>query len=135
MTRLQYESKFDGFLVDLFVGTSEELNREMFGGEEVVRYACGATISSGLMPAETCGCLVWLDRFDGSPDCVSTLFHELVHASVLRLSKNGTLNRRPKAKDLRKGRLVSLDELMAHSVKELGEYFLAELNKAAEGLD
>lgn len=123
MKRLQYESKFDGFLVDFAIGPTEEVNREMFGGEEFIRFAKGATIA-----AENCGCLVWLEKFDGSPECITSLFHELMHASAIRLSKNGVLNRRPKAKDLCKG-LVSLDELIAHSITELSEYFLAEMCK------
>ena len=36
MIELQYESKFDGFLVDLRIGPAEELNQAMFGGEPVL---------------------------------------------------------------------------------------------------
>ena len=44
MIELQYESKFDGFLVDFRVGPAEELNQAMFGGEPVFTYKRGATI-------------------------------------------------------------------------------------------
>ena len=130
MIEVQYESKFDGFLVDLRVGPAEELNEAMFGGEPVFTYKRGTTISSNLLPAETFGCLVWIERFDGSPESTATLFHELVHASTLRFEKSGVLRRTPKPKDVRKG-LVSFDELMANSVGELGEAFLGALSQGA----
>ena len=98
----------------------------MFGGEHVFTDKLGATVSSNLLPAETFGCLVWIDRFDGSPESIATLFHELVHASTLRFEKGGVLRRKPKPKDVRGG-LVSFDELVANSVSELGSAFLAEL--------
>ena len=88
MIELQYESKFDGFLVDLRIGPAEELNNTMFGGEEVFTYKRGATVSSNLLPAETFGCLVWIERLDGSPESIATFFHELVHASTLRFEKS-----------------------------------------------
>ena len=132
MIELQYESKFDGFLVDLRVGPAEELNETMFGGEPVFTYKRGATISSNVMSAETFGCLVSIERFDGSPESVATLFHELVHASTLRFEKSGVLRRAPRPKDVRRG-LVSFDELMANSVNELGAAFLSAL--ASEGGD
>ena len=128
MIELQYESRFDGFLVDLRVGPAAELNEAMFGGETVFIYKQGATVSSSLLPAETFGCLVWIERFDGSPESIATLFHELVHASTLRFEKSGVLKRKPKPKDVRRG-LLSFDELMANSVGELGSAFLAELQK------
>ena len=131
MIELQYESKFDGFLVDLRVGPAEELNETMFGGEPVFTYKRGATISSNVMSAETFGCLVWIERFDGSPESVATLFHELVHASTLRFEKSCVLRRAPRPKNVRRG-LVSFDELMANSVNELGAAFLAALT-AEEG--
>lgn len=126
MIEMQYESKFDGFLVDLRVGPAEELNETMFGGDPVFTYKRGATISSNVMEAETFGCLVWIERFDGSPESIATLFHELVHASALRFGKSGVLRRAPKPKDVQRG-LVSFDELMADSVGELGEAFLGAL--------
>ena len=126
MIELQYESKFDGFLVDLRVGPAEELNQAMFGGEPVFTYKRGATVSADTLSAETFGCLVWIERFDGSPESVATLFHELVHASTLRFEKGGVLRRAPKPKDVRRG-LVSFDELVANSVGELGEAFLGGL--------
>ena len=49
MLEIQYESKFDGFLVDLRVGPAEELNRVMFGGEPVFTYKRGATVSADTM--------------------------------------------------------------------------------------
>ena len=132
MIGLQYESKFDGFLVDLRVGPAEELNNAMFGGEEVFTYKRGTTVSSNLLPAETFGCLVWVERFDGSPESIATLFHELVHASTLRFEKSGVLRRAPEPKDVRRG-LVSFDEVMANSVGELGEAFLGALLSQSEG--
>ena len=126
MIEMQYESKFDGFLVDLRIGPAEELNNAMFGGEEVFTYKRGATVSSSLLPAETFGCLVWVERFDGSPESIATLFHELVHASTVRFEKSGVLRRTPKRKDVRSG-LVSFDELVANSVSELGTAFLGAL--------
>ena len=96
MIELQYESKFDGFLVDLRVGPAEELNQAMFGGEPVFTYKRGATISADTMPAETFGCLVWVERLDGSPESIATLFHELVHASALRFAKSGGRLVRPR---------------------------------------
>ncbi len=126
MIELQYESKFDGFLVDLRVGPADELNQTMFGGESVFTYKRGATISADTMPAETFGCLVWVERLDGSPESIATLFHELVHASTLRFEKSGVLRRAPKPKDVRGG-LVSFDELIANSVSELGTAFLDAL--------
>ena len=128
MIEVQYESKFDGFLVDLRVGPAEELNETMFGGEQVFTYKRGATISSNLMPAETFGCLVWIERFDGSPESVATLFHELVHASTLRFERSGVLRREPKPKNVGRG-LVSYDELVANSVSELGTAFLGALSE------
>ena len=128
MIELQYESKFDGFLVDLRVGSAEELNNAMFGGEPVFTYKRGATISSNVMAAETFGCLVWIERFDGSLESVATLFHELVHASTLRFEKSGVLRREPKPKNVGIG-LVSYDELVANSVSELGTAFLGALSE------
>ncbi len=127
MIELQYESKFDGFLVDLRIGPAEELNNAMFGGDEVFTYKRGATVSSNLLPAATFGCLVWIERFDGSPESIATLFHELVHASTLRFERSGVLTRAPKPKDVRRG-LVSFDELVANSVSELGTAFLDALS-------
>ena len=126
MIELQYESKFDGFLVDLRVGPAEELNQTMFGGEPVFTYKRGATISADTMPAETFGCLVWVERLDGSPESIATLFHELVHASALRYAKSGVFRRKPRPKDVSSG-LASFDELMANSVSELGTAFLDAL--------
>ena len=134
MIELQYESKFDGFLVDLRIGPAEELNNAMFGGEEVFTYKRGAMVSSNLLPAETFGCLVWIERFDGSPESIATLFHELVHASTVRFEKSGVLRRAPKRKDVRSG-LVSFDELVANSVSELGTAFLGALAAAPDGND
>ena len=128
MIELQYESKFDGFLVDLRIGPAEELNNAMFAGEQVFTYKRGATVSSKLLSAETFGCLVWLERFDGSPESIATLFHELVHASNLRFEKTGVLRRAPKPKDVQRG-LVSFDELLANSVSELGAAFLGALSE------
>ena len=129
MIEMQYESKFDGFLVDLRIGPAEELNNAMFGGEQVFTYKRGATVSSSLLPAETFGCLVWIERFDGSPESIATLFHELVRASTVRFEKSGVLRRAPKRKDVRSG-LVSFDELVANSVSELGTAFLGALAAA-----
>ena len=128
MIELQYESKFDGFLVDLRIGPAEELNNTMFGGEEVFTYKRGATVSSNLLPAETFGCLVWVERLDGSPESIATLFHELVHASALRFAKSGVFRRKPRPKDVSSG-LASFDELMANSVSELGTAFLGMLSE------
>ena len=127
MIELQYESKFDGFLVDLRIGPAEELNNTMFGGEEVFTYKRGATVSSNLLPAETFGCLVWIERLDGSPESIATFFHELVHASTLRFEKSGVFRHAPEPKDVRSG-LVSFDELVANSVSEFGTAFLAALS-------
>ena len=131
MIKLQYESKFDGFLVDLRVGPAEELNEAMFGGEQVFMYKRGATVSSNMLPAETFGCLVWIERFDGSPESIATLFHELVHASALRFEKGGVFRRTPQPKDVRRGS-ISFDELMANSVGELGEAFLGALSTPSD---
>ncbi len=134
MIEMRYESRFDGFLVDLRIGPAEELNNAMFGGEEVFTYKRGATISSNLLPAETFGCLVWTERFDGSPESIATLFHELVHASTLRFEKSGAFRRAPEQKDVRSG-LVSFDELVANSVSEFGTAFLAALSVVPSGND
>ena len=123
MIELQYESKFDGFLVDLRIGPAEELNQVMFGGEPVFTYKHGATL-----PAETFGCLVWVEKLDGSPESVATLFHELVHASTLRFEKSGVFKRKLRPKDVSSG-LVSFDELVANSVSELGTAFLGMLSE------
>ena len=128
MIELQYESKFDGFLVDLRIGPAEELNQVMFGGEPVFTYKRGATVSADTLPAETFGCLVWVEKLDGSPESVATLFHELVHASALRFEKSGVFRRRPRPRDVSSG-LVSFDELMANSVGELGSAFLGMLSE------
>ena len=128
MIEMQYESKFDGFLVDLRVGPAEELNEAMFGGGPVFTYKQGATVSADTMAAETFGCLVWIERFDGSPESFATLFLELVHASTLRFEKGGVLRRAPRPKDVGKG-LVSFDELVANSVSELGTAFLGMLSE------
>lgn len=128
MIELQYESKFDGFLVDLRIGPAEELNQVMFGGEPVFTYKRGATVSADTLPAETFGCLVWVEKLDGSPESVATLFHELVHASALRFEKSGVFKRKPRPKDVRNG-LVSFDELVANSVSELGTAFLGMLSE------
>ena len=131
MIELQYESKFDGFLVDLRIGPAEELNQAMFGGEPVFTYKRGATVSADTLPAETFGCLVWVEKLDGSPESVATLFHELVHASALRFEKSGVFKRKPRPKDVSSG-LASFDELMANSVSELGTAFLeAIVNQGA----
>jgi len=126
MIELQYESKFDGFLVDLRIGPAEELNQAMFGGEPVFTYKRGATVSADTMPTETFGCLVWVDRLDGSPESISTFFHELVHVSALRFARSGVFKRNPRRRDV-SGGLASFDELMANSVSELGEAFLGML--------
>ena len=131
MIELQYESNFDGFLVDLRIGPAEELNQAMFGGEPVFTYKRGATVSADTMPAETFGCLVWVEKLDGSPESVATFFHELVHASTLRFEKGGVLRRAPRPKDVGKG-LVSFDELVANSVSELGTAFLDMLSEHYE---
>ena len=128
MIELQYESKFDGFLVDLRVGPAEELNQAMFGGEPVFTYTRGATVSADTMPAETFGCLVWVERLDGSPESISTFFHELVHASALRFEKSGVFRRRLRPRDVSSG-LTSFDELVANSVSELGSAFLGMLSE------
>lgn len=125
---LQYESRFDGFLIDLRIGAAEDVNDAMFGGEPVFTYERGATVSAALLPAETYGCLVWLEKFDGSPESIATLFHELVHVSALRFEKSGVFRRSPKPKDVRRG-LVAFDELMANSVNELGAAFLTMLSE------
>ena len=127
MIELQYESKFDRFLVDLRIGPAEELNQAMFGGEPVFTYKRGATVSADTLPAETFGCLVWVEKLDGSPESVATLFHEFVHASALRFEKSGVFKRKPRPKDVSTG-LASFDELMANSVSELGTAFLGMLS-------
>ena len=126
MIELQYESKFDGFLVDLRIGPAEELHQAMFGGEPVFTHKQGATVSADTLPAETFGCLVWVEKLDGSPESVATLFHEFVHASALRFAKSGVFRRKPRPKDVSSG-LASFDELMANSVSELGTAFLEAL--------
>jgi hypothetical protein len=126
MIELQYQSKFDGFLVDLRIGPAEEVNKAIFGGEPVFTYKKGATVSADTMPAETFGCLVWVENLDGSPDSISTFFHELVHASALRFKKSGVFRREPQSEDVSTG-LTSFDELMANSVTELGAAFLGML--------
>ena len=126
MVELQYQSKFDGFLVDLRIGPAEEVNKAIFGGEPVFTYKKGATVSADTMPAETFGCLVWVENLDGSPDAISTFFHELVHASALRFKKSGVFRREPQPEDVSTG-LASFDELMANSVSELGTAFLGML--------
>ena len=126
MIELQYQSKFDGFLVDLRIGPAEEVNKAIFGGEPVFTYKKGATVSADTMPAETFGCLVWVENLDGSPDAISTFFHELVHASALRFKKSGVFRREPQPEDVSTG-LASFDELMANSVSELGPAFLGML--------
>ena len=73
MIELQYESKFDGFLVDLRVGPAEELNNAMFGGEPVFTYKRGATILSNVVEAATFGCLKADLWYNGSK-CSSTSF-------------------------------------------------------------
>ena len=105
----------------------------MFGGEPVFTYKRGATVSADTMPAETFGCLVWVERLDGSPESIATLFHELVHASALRFEKSGVFRRKPRPKDVSSG-LSSFDELMANSVGELGAAFLGMMAEGhAEG--
>ena len=126
MIELQYQSEFDGFLVDLRIGPAEEVNKAIFGGEPVFTYKKGATVSADTMPAETFGCLVWVENLDGSPDAISTFFHELVHASALRFKKSGVFRREPQPEDVSTG-LASFDELMANSVSELGTAFLGML--------
>ena len=126
MIELQYESKFDGFLVDLRIGPAEELNQAMFGGEPVFTYKRGATVSADTMAAETFGCLVWVERLDGSPESIATLFHELVHASALRFEKSGVFRRRPRPRDVSSG-LSSFDELVDNSVRELGAAYLGRM--------
>ena len=128
MIELQYESKFDGFLVDLRIGPAEELNQAMFGGKPVFTYKRGATVSANTLPAEAFGCLVWVGKLDGSPESIATFFHELVHASALRFEKSGVFKRKPRPKDISSG-LASLDELMANSVSELGTAFLSMLSE------
>ena len=132
MIELQYESKFDGFLVDFRIGPAEELNQAMFGGEPVFTHKHGATVSADTLPAETFGCLVWVERLDGSPESIATLFHELVHASALRFAKSGVFRRKPRPKDVSSG-LASFDELMANSVGELGEAFLGAIVNQGAG--
>ena len=131
MIELQYESKFDGFLVDLRVGPAEELNQTMFGGDPVFTYKAGAMVSADTLPAETFGCLVWVEKLDGSPESLATFFHELVHASALRFEKSGVFRRRPRPRDVSSG-LASFDELMANSVGELGAAFLGMMAKVQE---
>ena len=76
---------------------------------------------------------MWVERLDGSPESISTLFHELVHASALRFEKSGVFRRRPRPKDVSSG-LSSFDELMANSVSELGAAFLGMMAEGhAEG--
>ena len=53
MIELQYESKFDGLLVDLRIGPAEELNQAMFCGEPVFTYKLGATVSADTMRSES----------------------------------------------------------------------------------
>ena len=127
MEQYQYCSRFDNFLVDLCIGPAEEINQQMFDGEPVFTYKRGATIAAEVLTAETFGCMVWLERFDGSPAAIATLFHELVHASMVRYANSGVLRRNPTKRDCAKG-AVSIDELLANSVGELGEAFLPQLN-------
>jgi hypothetical protein len=51
MIELQYQSKFDGFLMDLRIGPAEEVNNAMLGGEPVFTSKAGATVSADTMPA------------------------------------------------------------------------------------
>ena len=46
MIELQYESKFDGFLVDLRVGPAEELSNAIFSGAPVFTYKRGDVVSA-----------------------------------------------------------------------------------------
>ena len=70
--------------------------------------------------------MVWVENLDGSPDAISTFFHELVHASALSFEKSGVFRREPRPDDVSTG-LASFDELMANSVSELGTAFLGML--------
>ena len=126
MQHFQYASQFDNFLVDLCIGPAEEINRRLFGGDPVFTYKQGATIAADVVTAETFGCMVWLEKFDGSPEATATLFHELVHASMVRYANSGVFSRRLNRKDCRKGP-VAIDELLATSVSELGSAFLSQL--------
>ena len=128
MIAFDYESKFDFFRVNLRICPAEELNQVMFGGEPVFTYKRGATVSADTLPAETFGCLVWVEKLDGSPESVATFFHELVHASARRFEKSGVFKRKPRPKDVSSG-LASFDELMANSVSELGTAFLGMLSE------
>ena len=128
MEQYQYGSRFDNFLVDLCIGPAEEINKQLFGGDPVFTYKRGATISADVLTAETFGCMVWIEEFDGSPAAIASLFHELVHASMVRYANGGVLRRRPNKEDCKKG-LCAIDELMANSVSVLGEAFLVQLKE------
>lgn len=88
--------------------------------------AAGATVSADTMPTETFGCLVWVEKLDGSPESMATFFHELVHDSALRFARRGVFRRNPRPRDVSSG-LASFDGLMANSVSELGAAFLGML--------
>jgi len=125
MTKLQYESAFDNYLVDFWIGPLEELqdffqDKTLFGEAERFRYSAGATLS-----AETHGCLIWMPHFEGTPWEMASFFHEVTHASVRRFEKNGML-RKLLADKAPEGD-VSFEEMIATSVSEIGNGLLSQL--------
>ena len=103
-----YQSPFDMFLVQLNIGPLEEMLKRNPGIQ--VADGCGAafTVSyDGLY-----GALIWMPALVDEPDCIATLFHEIVHASKMRFDAN-------------KIRMIDTrGEALAYSVSEIGGFFL-----------
>lgn len=121
MFKIQYESKFDGFLVDFMICPAEEINENVFGGEQVATAKKGFTLA-----AETFGCLVWVEQMEMSPKSLSTFAHELVHASIIRCKKSGMFKSKNAPKDLAKFDSFYA-EAISNSVSELSEGILSQI--------
>ena len=67
------------------------------------------------------GAVVWLSSWNGDNYSLTTLFHELVHASFRRFMSNGI--------DVKDG---ALEEAVACSVSEMGGYFLMAIQEWQE---
>ena len=108
LVTFNYQSPFDMFLVQLNIGPLEEMLKHNPGIQ--VAEGCGAAFTvtcDGLY-----GALIWMPALVEEPECIATLFHEIVHASKMRFAAN-------------KIRMIDTrGEALAYSVSEIGGFFL-----------
>lgn len=119
--QLFYASPFDNYQVELCIGPAEALCVKLGIPPEEFNAKDGATIE-----AVNHGCLIWMPSFDGSPECMSSFFHEVTHASFYRYVSSGMLKGKPTKKNVEKDN-VDLGEMVATSVGEIGRGLLSQM--------